>query len=86
MLTNNLLTFVFLISCQAESSAHAWIDAFLFRASVMLPLDKRMVLNMEHNVPSTTISPSSFSTLSKVVDYTAVVLSQRIACKSFHPP
>ena len=45
----------------------------------MLSPDQRMVLNMEHAVPATTISPS---TLSGFVDYTAVVASQRAAGKS----
>ena len=54
----------------------------------MLPPNQRMVLNMEHAVPVTTISPS---TLSGFVDYTAVVASQRAAGKSVpihldHPP
>jgi len=68
-----------LIPRTTEASARAWIDAFFFRASAMLPPNKRMVLNMEHAVPSTTISPSSLSTLSGFVDYTAVVASQRTA-------
>lgn len=57
----------------------------------MLPPNQRMVLSMEHAVPATTISPSSLSTLSGFVDYTAVVASQRAAGKSAsthlnHPP
>ena len=48
----------------------------------MLSPNKRMVLNMEHVVPATTISPSSLSTLSGFVDYTAIVASERIAGKS----
>jgi len=71
-----------LILRQTEASARAWIDAFFFRASAMLPPDKRMVLSMEHAVPATTISPSSLSSLSGFVDYTAVVASQRAAGKS----
>jgi len=67
---------------QTEASACAWIDAFFFRASAMLPPNKRMVLNMEHVVPATTINPSSLSTLSGFVDYTAVVANQRAAGKS----
>jgi hypothetical protein len=50
----------------------------------MLPPNKRMVLKIEHVVPATTISPSSLSTLSGFVDYTAVVASQRHAGKSTH--
>jgi hypothetical protein len=67
---------------QTEASSRPWIDAFFFRASAMLSPDKRMVLNMEHVVPSATISPSSLSTLSGFVDYTAIVASQRVAGKS----
>ena len=66
---------------QTEASAHAWIDAFFFRVSAMLPRNQRMVLNMVHAVPATT-SSSSLSTLSGFVDYTAVVASQRMAGKS----
>jgi hypothetical protein len=64
---------------QTEASARVWIDTFFFRASAMLPPDKRMVLNMEHIVPATTISPSSLSALSGFVDFTAIVASQRDA-------
>ena len=67
---------------QTEASARAWIDAFFFRVSAMLPPNQRMVLTMEHAVPAITISPSSLSTLSGFVDYTAVVASQRAAGKS----
>jgi len=38
-----------------------------------------MVVNMEHAVPATTVSPSSLSTLSGFIDYSAVVTSQRTA-------
>ena len=71
-----------LIPRQTEASARAWIDAFFFRVSAMLPPNQRMVLNVEHAVPATTISPSNLSTLSGFVDYTAVAASQRAAGKS----
>lgn len=67
--------------CQTKASAHAWVDAFFFRVSAMLPPDKHMVVNMEQNVPTTTISPSSFSTLSGFVDYTAIIASESTAGK-----
>lgn len=51
-----------------EVSARAWIDAFLFCESAMLPPDKCMVLNKEHVIPATTISPSSLQTLYGTVD------------------
>ncbi|KAG1727127.1 hypothetical protein EDB19DRAFT_1750969 [Suillus lakei] len=66
-----------LIPRTTEASARAWIDAFFFRASAMIPPDKSMVLNMEHIVPATTISPSSLQTLSGFIDYTAVVVDKR---------
>ncbi|KAF8332431.1 hypothetical protein F5887DRAFT_996797 [Amanita rubescens] len=69
-----------------DASARAWIDAFFFRASAMLSPNKRMVLNMEHVVPATTISPSSLSTLSGFVDYTAIVASQRVAAILLRSP
>ncbi|KAH7910224.1 hypothetical protein BJ138DRAFT_1009256 [Hygrophoropsis aurantiaca] len=65
-----------LIPRTTETSGRAWIEAFFFRASAMLPPNKRMVLNMEHVVQATTASPSSLSSLSGFVDYTAVVASQ----------
>ena len=71
-----------LIPRQTEASARAWIDAFFFRVSAMLPPNQRMALNVEHAVPATTISPSNLSTLSGFVDYTAVAASQRAAGKS----
>jgi len=41
----------------------------------MLPKYKRMVLNMEHHIPSTTVDPSIMTSLrlSGYIDYTAVV-------------
>ncbi|KAI9509432.1 hypothetical protein F5148DRAFT_1187990 [Russula earlei] len=75
-----------LVPRTTEASARAWIDAFFFRASAMLSPTKRMVLNMEHVVPATTISPSSLSTLSGFVDYTAIVGSQRIAAILLRSP
>ncbi|TDL20109.1 hypothetical protein BD410DRAFT_841469 [Rickenella mellea] len=64
-LYRQLLLLEGLIPRPTEASGRAWIEAFLFRASAMLPPDKRMVLNI--------------STLSRFVDYTAVVASQRAA-------
>ncbi|KAF8075258.1 hypothetical protein FPV67DRAFT_1476688 [Lyophyllum atratum] len=58
-----------------ETSARAWIDSFFYRVCAMLPKDKRMVLNMEHHVPSTKVDLSSETSrsLSGYIDYTAVV-------------
>lgn len=72
--------FKFLTPRQTESGARAWIDTF--RASAMLPSDKRMVFGMERAVSATTVSPSSLSTLSGFTNYTAIVARQRAAGKS----
>ncbi|KAH9979063.1 hypothetical protein BGW80DRAFT_1222200 [Lactifluus volemus] len=63
-----------------------WIDAFFFRVSAMLPPNKRMALIMEHIVPAATIDPSSLSSLSGFVDYTAIVASHCVARNSLFPP
>lgn len=65
-----------LLHCQTEASARAWIDAFFFRASAMLPPNKAMILNMEHVVPAITIGPSSLRTLGGYVDYIAIVADE----------
>ncbi|KAF8237674.1 hypothetical protein L208DRAFT_1421509 [Tricholoma matsutake] len=85
-LYRQLLVLETLIPRTTEASARAWIDAFFFRVSAMLPPNQRMVLSMEHAVPATTISPSSLSTLSGFVDYTAVVASQRAAANFLTSP
>jgi len=48
----------------------------------MLSPGQGMVLNMEHLVPPTPVSPSSLSTLSGIVDYTAIIASKEVAGKS----
>ncbi|KAG1827622.1 uncharacterized protein BJ212DRAFT_1474777 [Suillus subaureus] len=42
----------------------------------MPPPDKRMVLNKEHVIPATTISPSSLQTFNAIVDHIAIVATQ----------
>ncbi|KAG1789466.1 uncharacterized protein HD556DRAFT_1311416 [Suillus plorans] len=64
---------------KTEANARAWIEAFLFRASAMLPSNTCMVLNMKQDVPATIVSLSRLSTLSGIVDYTAIVASQHNA-------
>ncbi|KAH9042966.1 eukaryotic translation initiation factor eIF2A-domain-containing protein [Lactarius deliciosus] len=71
---------------KTEASSHAWIDAFFFRASAMLPPDRHMILNMEQIVPAMTTSPLSFPGLSGLVDYFAIVANQRIATALLKPP
>jgi len=72
---------VCLKSWQNEACARVWIDAFFFRASAMLPSDKHMVLSMEQVVPQITVRPSSSTTLSGFIDYTAVTANERLASK-----
>jgi len=64
---------------QTEARTRPWIEAFFFRASAMLPPDKRMVLNMEQVVPAETTHSTCFSNLAGFVDYTAIVTSQPVA-------
>lgn len=75
-LYRQLLLLERLVPKSTEASARAWIDAFFFRASAMLPPNKAMILNMEHVVPATTIGPSSLRTLGGYVDYTAIVADE----------
>ena len=48
----------------------------------MLPLDKRMVLNIERATPTVPVSPTSFVTLSGFIAYTAAVADPMHAGKS----
>lgn len=75
-LYRQLLLLENLIPKSAEVTARAWIDAFFFRASAMLPSNKAMILNMEHVVSATTTSPSSLRTHGGFVDYTAIVADE----------
>lgn len=70
---------VALIPLKNEATARAWIDAFFFRASAMMAPDARMIVDMEHAIPATTVSPSSLATLS---GYVAMVTTSRNARKS----
>jgi len=70
-----------LIPCQTEAGAHAWIDAFFFRATAMLSSDKRMVLTMEYAVPSVNIGLSNIN-ISGLIDYAAIVANEKDASKS----
>lgn len=38
-----------------RSQPPTWVDAFLYRASAMLPDDKRMILNVEYSVLPVTV-------------------------------
>lgn len=75
-LYRQLLLLESLVPKTTEATARAWIDAFFFRASAMLPSNKAMILNMEHVVPATTISPWSLRTIGGFIDYTAIVADE----------
>jgi len=68
-----------LVPTTNEACARVWIDAFFFRASAMLPSDKHMVLSLEQVVPQITVRPSSSTTLSGFIDYTAVTANEKLA-------
>ncbi|KAF9486035.1 hypothetical protein BDN70DRAFT_847029 [Pholiota conissans] len=69
-----------------EACARVWIDTFFFRASAMLPPAQRMVLNLEQEIPATTVKPLGRTTLSGFVDYTVVVTNRVAAATLFQIP
>ncbi|KIJ06761.1 hypothetical protein PAXINDRAFT_182629, partial [Paxillus involutus ATCC 200175] len=64
-----------LVAKPSEASARTWVDAFLYRASAMLPPTKQMVLNAEYNVSPVSVPTASGSEVILVgsIDYTIVV-------------
>ncbi|KAF9035395.1 hypothetical protein BDZ89DRAFT_1062174 [Hymenopellis radicata] len=58
---------------QVEGSARSWIDAFFFRASAMVGEGERMIWNIEHPIPNTTVRPTATTILAGQIDYSAVV-------------
>ena len=66
---------------QNEAAARAWIDAFFFRVSAMVPPDEMMVLSVEQQIPPTTVKPSSSTTLHGFIDYTAATAVKSVAGK-----
>ena len=72
-----------LMGYQNEAAARAWIDAFFFRLSAMMPQDQTLVLSLEQKVPPTAVKPSSTTTLHGIIDYTAVKLSKTNAGEAF---
>ncbi|KAK2460199.1 hypothetical protein APHAL10511_007790 [Amanita phalloides] len=64
-----------LVTRPSEASSRTWVDAFLYRASAMLPPTKQMVLNVEYNVSPVTVLTASGSEVVLVgfIDYTVVV-------------
>ena len=67
------------IHIQNQASARAWIDAFFFRASAMLPPDRCIILSMKWIVPAIAMSPMIVATISELVDYSAAVASSGTA-------
>jgi len=65
----------------SKASARTWVDAFLYRASTMLPHTKQMVLNVEYNVSPVSVATVSGSevVLVGVIDYTVVTSDVKIA-------
>ena len=49
----------------------------------MVPPTQRMVLNMEYTIPSTTIRPQSFATISGRTNYTAIIAKPGVASEYF---
>ncbi len=47
----------------------------------MVPTGMRMVLNMEHTIPTTVVHPTTFTTLAGQIDYSAVVAEETVAGK-----
>jgi hypothetical protein len=69
---------------QNEKSAHPWIDAFFFRASAMVPPNEQMVLSLEQVIQQT-MHPSSSTTPSGFIDYTAVIADKNHASELIWP-
>jgi len=78
-----------LVARPSEASARTWVDAFLYRASAMLPPTKQMVLNVEYNVSPVSVPTASGSEVLLVgfIDYTVVVTNDVKIARYFlnHP-
>lgn len=80
-----LILFLIHLKPQSEASSRTWVDAFLYRASAILPPPKQMVLNVEYNVSPVSVPTASGSEVILVgfIDYTVVVTNDpKIARKS----
>lgn len=78
-----------LVARPSEASSRTWVDAFLYRASAMLPPTKQMVLNVEYSVSPVSVPTASGSEVILVgfIDYTVVVTNDRKIARYFlnHP-
>ncbi|KAH9002738.1 hypothetical protein EDB86DRAFT_206823 [Lactarius hatsudake] len=71
------------IQKENEQSARTWVDAIFFRVLAMVSSEKKMILSLERRVPPTTLHPSSTTTLSGFVDYTAVIVDRELPEPNF---
>jgi hypothetical protein len=67
-----------LVPRENEAASRAWIDAFFFRASAMVPQGKQLVLSLELSMDA---KPSSTTTLGGYIDY-AVFSASALALDS----
>ncbi|KAG6807239.1 hypothetical protein H0H93_001814, partial [Arthromyces matolae] len=70
-----------LISRPTEASARTWVDAFLYRASAMMPADRKMVINLEYRISPVTVQTDSGHdvVLVRFTDYKIIVAPPDIA-------
>ncbi|KAF8798599.1 hypothetical protein BYT27DRAFT_7264729 [Phlegmacium glaucopus] len=64
-----------LVARPSEASARTWVDAFLYRASAMLPPTKKLIFNVEYKVWPVSVLTAMGTEVLQVgyVDYTTVV-------------
>lgn len=53
-------------------ASRAWINAFFFRVSAMVPSNETMVLSVKQRVLTITLKPSSSTTTRGFIDYVAI--------------
>ncbi|KAJ6586217.1 hypothetical protein B0H10DRAFT_2095408, partial [Mycena sp. CBHHK59/15] len=75
-----------LVPRTSEASARLWIDTLFFRAAAMVPPNKSMILNIEYNIPSTAIYPTSSTSIGGKIGYTAIVADKKAAPFIFSTP
>ncbi|KAF9440513.1 hypothetical protein P691DRAFT_767662 [Macrolepiota fuliginosa MF-IS2] len=72
-----------LVQRKNEAAARLWIDAFFYRVATMIPGGLNMVLSVEQDVPSVTVSDKS---LFGYVSWTAIVTSPEKSQMFLHQP
>jgi len=70
-----------LVARPSEASARTWVDAFLYRASAMLPNDRSMTVNVEYTVSPVAVPTASGADIILIgyMDYTVVVTDLKMA-------